>query len=266
MQASPVDGAVTVRERALTKGRIRDRIPLPHGHGSVRTASEIRGGDNQRFFAQFGTSLLTLLLTVQIYAIPQDSTKAILGHLEAAKRAFMEGRISDAVLEYEGAVRLKPDSEELRYLHAWSLVTWGKSLQAKARPQSARQAWNQALSKYPGFVPAYEALAEQTVLQKDFAAAEQHLTSAERLEPKNPPLDYLAFPTGISAGEPGEILRATDSLALRTVGRPDRPATSQTTSSPRFGCPGLGFVKQADFEARGKDGGRQSLDQVRQVR
>ncbi len=143
------------------------------------------------WIVRFSSLLLALLLLLQIYSIAQDSTKAILSHLEAAKRAFMEGRISDAVLEYEGAVRLKPDSEELRYLHAWSLVTWGKSLQAKSRPQSARQAWNQALSKYPGFVPAHEALAEQTVLQKDFAAAEQHLTSAERLEPKNPRLIIL---------------------------------------------------------------------------
>ncbi len=138
------------------------------------------------WIVRFGTSLLALLLTVQIYAIPQDSTKAILGHLETAKRAFMEGRLSAAVSEYERAVQLKPDSKELKYLHAWSLVTWGKSLEAESHPESARQAWNQALSRYPGFVPALEALAEQALMQKDFMTTEQHLASAEMLEPGNP--------------------------------------------------------------------------------
>ena len=135
---------------------------------------------------RFGTSLLAFLLSLQIYAIPQDSTKAILGHLETAKRAFMEGRLSVAVSEYERAVQLKPDSKELKYLHAWSLVTWGKSLEAQSHPESARQAWNQALSRYPGFVPAREALAEQALRQKDFMTAEQHLASAEMLEAGNP--------------------------------------------------------------------------------
>ena len=172
------------------------------------------------WIVRFSSLLLALLLLLQIYSIAQDSTKAILSHLEAAKRAFMEGRISDAVLEYEGAVRLKPDSEELRYLHAWSLVTWGKSLQAKARPQSARQAWNQALSKYPGFVPAHEALAEQTVLQKDFAAAEQHLTSAERLEPKNPRVIILHSQLEAARGNLEESFEQLTRLPLEQLDGP----------------------------------------------
>ncbi len=224
MQASPVDGAVTVRERSLTKARIRDRIPLPNGHGSVRTASEIRGGYNQGFFVRFGTSLLALLLTVQTDAFPQDSTKAILGHLETAKRAFMEGRLSDAVAEYEQAAQLKPESEELKYLHAWSLVTWGQSLQAKARPESARKAWNQALSRYPGFVPALEALAAQALLQNDFRAAQQHLTSAEKLEPKNPRVIILRSQLESAWGN---LERSFDQLSRLPIEQLDGPTGLQ---------------------------------------
>ena len=76
MRAPPVDRAVTVSERGPTgtilpgasglKGcvqmsirvnqgvplKLKHRIPLPHGHGSVTTANEIRGGDIRRFFLE----------------------------------------------------------------------------------------------------------------------------------------------------------------------------------------------------------------------
>ena len=73
MQPSPVDGAVTVRERGPTgtislrasrlngcrfddnqdvPQKLKHRIPLPHGHGSVRSASDVRASGKQSFFLE----------------------------------------------------------------------------------------------------------------------------------------------------------------------------------------------------------------------
>ena len=72
IQEPAIDRAVTVRERDLITDRIpidliartplgpqtrfpslQCRIPLPHGHGSVRSASDIHGGGNQSFFLEW---------------------------------------------------------------------------------------------------------------------------------------------------------------------------------------------------------------------
>ena len=126
---SEIDGALTVRERDLITDRIRIdlinhiasrspstswvcRIPLPHGHGSVRVASEDHRRGNRSFFhvrsGAAGGAKLKL----------QTASCRIRGHCEASIITFLLF-LSSASLQAQSCAMCKTSAQALS--NVWAL-------------------------------------------------------------------------------------------------------------------------------------------------
>ncbi len=109
----------------------------------------------------------------------------------SARRALGEGRADDAVHDFEAALKLDPDSVELRERLCWTLVASGKEKQVIGRWQEATSRWDQALRLDSRFVPALAAMTEALTLEGDFPKAETYLNRALAVSPKEPQLAIL---------------------------------------------------------------------------
>ncbi len=112
--------------------------------------------------------------------------------LEAsARRALGEGRADDAVRDFEAALKLDPDSAQLRERLCWTLVASGKEKQVIGRWEEALSRWDRALNLNSRFVPALAALTEAFTLEGDFSKAEVYLNRGLAVSPGDPQLAIL---------------------------------------------------------------------------
>ncbi len=96
-------------------------------------------------------------------------------HIERGRVRHLQGRLADAVADYDAALKVRPDDAIAHYLR-------GQALEDLHQPREAEQAFSRALQARPSYGAAFRGRGQARVQQGLFAGAVEDYTQAALLE------------------------------------------------------------------------------------
>ncbi len=111
-------------------------------------------------------------------SVLEQYPNSVRGHTNLGEALFRQGKITEAVVHYKEALRLKPD-------HANAHYNLGLALNKQGKFQEASVHYMEALRLRPGDPDTYNNLGENLIQQRRFSEAVEPLVKAVQLQPKN---------------------------------------------------------------------------------